>query len=532
MKVDDIHAEKIVNAIVEIDYDYICLINVADSTYIMFNGKRSSDIPDYENHDYDGERIKNTYIYVAEKDRERLLREMSLDYLKCRLEENVKFCTEFDQISAAGIRHKQDVFFYLDDSHKYMILMRKDITDLIDREKESMEKLKKALLEAERAVEAKTSFLANVSHDLRTPLNGVMGFAYAAKEAESIQEKDACLDRIISSGEFLKQIINDTLDLSRNELGVILHPSECTLEEIVNCVENSVSVSAAQKKIVLEFRLPKVSTGSIYADRTRLQQIIMNLVSNAIKFTPEGGSIFVAVKRLKKCRGNANFLISVTDNGIGISEAFLPHVFEPFSQQEGVQMERNMGTGLGLAIVKQDTEAMGGFVEVRSEAGKGTKFEVYLPLNRASHTEEVADNEPDIAFLAGKRALVVEDNEINRLVAAMLLEKRKMSVEYAVNGYEGVKKYRENSEGYFDIIIMDIRMPVMDGLEASRAIRASGKKDASDIPIVAMTANVYDRDVSEIIGAGINAYISKPLVPADMFRIMIELMQNRSQTYV
>ena len=526
MKIDDVQFQKIVNAIVDVDYDYICLIDVSDKTYIMFNGDRSRRIPDFENHDYDGERLKNTYIYVAEKDRERLIHDMDIDHLQEQLRTSVKFCTEYEQISGDEISHKQDVFFYLDDSNRYIVLVRKDITELINKEQRSMEKLKNALLDSERAVEAKSSFLSSVSHDLRTPLNGVLGFAYAGMDASSVIEKDLCLKKIISSGEFLKQLINDTLDLSRNELGIVLRPSVCSLAEIADTVRNSISISAGQKGIRLCTDICTSGMPDVCVDKVRLQQIMVNLLSNAVKFTPENGEVRLTVKYKEDPVRHTNTVISVCDNGVGMDPEFIPHAFEPFSQQEDIQSERNMGTGLGLAIVKQNVEAMNGFIELNSESGRGTQFDVYLPLEAAAGSIPGAFPAEDFSVLSGKHVLVIEDNEINREVAGMILEKKDMIIKYAVNGADGVRQFSESPDGFFDAVIMDIRMPVMDGLEASRTIRALKRDDALKVPIIAMTANIYGPDTSEITDSGMNAYLSKPVVPSDLYHELIRLMPS------
>ena len=520
MTINEVQAQRIVNAIVNIDYDYICVINVAEKSYIMFNGNQTNRIPDFENHDYDGERIKNTYIYVAEKDREHLLHDMNLDFLQEQLKTAGKFCTEYDQISGNQISHKQDVFFYLDDTHRYMILARKDITDLVNRQQKDMDQLKKALMDAEHAVEAKTTFLSSVSHDLRTPLNGVMGFAYAGKDSESLQEKDHCFRQIIASGELLKQLISDTLDLSRNELGIVLHPVFCNLCQLAGEVMDTISATAAGKKLELKTTLTDAEPSDVCADRTRLQQIMLNLLSNAVKFTSEGGTVELVISHLHTRIHDADYRISVIDNGIGMSREFLPHAFEPFYQQEDIQSDNVKGSRLGLAIVSQDVKAMGGTIDLTSEQGFGTRFDVYLPLSAEEPCTGYVVEAENTPSLAGKRVLVIEDNEINRAVAVMLLEKQHVEVTCTANGADGLRKFRDSSEGFFDTIIMDIRMPVMDGFEASRSLRSLKRADAQTVPIIAMTANIYNSDISEITNAGMDAYIAKPFVPSELYRVI------------
>ena len=528
MTINEVQAQRIVNAIVNIDYDYICVINVAEKSYIMFNGNQTNRIPDFENHDYDGERIKNTYIYVAEKDREHLLHDMNLDFLQEQLKTAGKFCTEYDQISGNQISHKQDVFFYLDDTHRYMILARKDITDLVNRQQKDMDQLKKALMDAEHAVEAKTTFLSSVSHDLRTPLNGVMGFAYAGKDSESLQEKDHCFRQIIASGELLKQLISDTLDLSRNELGIVLHPVFCNLCQLAGEVMDTISATAAGKKLELKTTLTDAEPSDVCADRTRLQQIMLNLLSNAVKFTSEGGTVELVISHLHTRIHDADYRISVIDNGIGMSREFQQHMFEPFSQEDSRHVTESAGTGLGLSIVRSLVELMHGTIAVQSEPGYGSMFAVQLKLRTctASQTVTAGQNKGSEGRLIGYRVLLCEDNALNTEVADWILQQAGIEVENAADGQEAIQVFARSKPYHYDAVLMDIRMPHMDGLEAARRIRSMSRPDAGKVPIIAMTADAFEEDRQRSLQAGMNAHITKPLSPEILYRTLLRFMDS------
>jgi len=519
--------EKIVNAIVGVDYDYICLIDIAGRTYEIFTGEADEWIPSKQNHDYDAERMHNTAVYVAPEDRERLQREMDLSHVIAQLENADKFSTVYSMVSSTGSQVKQDTFFYLDSTRRDIVLTRKDVTQLIRREQEDMTRLRQALLERERATEAKTFFLSNVSHDLRTPLNGVLGFAYMGRDAAGTAEKDKCFDKIITAGEFLKELVNDTLDISRNEFGMKLRPAFCKPPEIMNAALDAVRKSAADKGVILQADTSRTVMKDVYADKQRLEQLLINLLSNAIKFTPKGGTVELRGWHLEPPEHGCTCRMMVRDTGIGIQPDFMPHLYEPFSQQEGIAPDQAIGTGLGLTIVKQIVDAMNGEITVESRPGEGSAFTVSLPLEAAE--DRTAAAVPDLPpVLQGRHVLLAEDNEISRDLARMMVEKPGMIPDDAVNGQEAVKRFAASAPGYYDLILMDIRMPKMDGMEAARAIRMLPRADAAGIPIIAMTANAADADRQEALAAGMNGFVAKPVSPVDLYRVMAEQIQKRA----
>ena len=380
---------------------------------------------------------------------------------------------------------------------------------------------------ADRANEAKSVFLSNMSHDLRTPLNGILGFADIGLRKETAQEKQQCLEKIKLSGNLLLDLVNDTLELSRIESGkMTLEPEVFDSRGVARSIIASAKELADEKGVHFIADTKSFPRGTIRADRLKLQKIILNLLSNAVKFTPPGGTVRYAVEAINPPVNGRNRRIIVEDTGIGMSPEFLQHLYEPFSQENRPEAAGTQGTGLGLSIVRRIVDLMGGTIAVESEPGKGTRFTVDLPLTCEENAEVVPEPEREYTgtTLAGKRILLCEDNQMNMEIALVLLRDRGILPDTSVNGQEGVRRFEESPVGYYDAILMDIRMPVMDGYEATRAIRALPRTDAKTIPILAMTADAFEKNVQEAKEAGLNGYVTKPVEPAKLYQALAALL--------
>jgi signal transduction histidine kinase/ActR/RegA family two-component response regulator len=383
------------------------------------------------------------------------------------------------------------------------------------RAQESMLKMKEALLAADRANEAKSVFLSTMSHDLRTPLNGVIGYTRLALGELEPDRMRAYLEKIRMSGELLLDLINDTLELSRIESGkMTLEPVPVSISEIASAVCAALAPDAEQRHIRLTADDGAMRGVTVLADRFKLQKIILNLISNAVKYTPEGGSVsFSAEWAETPERGRCCRLI-VEDTGIGMSEEFMQTMFAPFSQEMRPEAAGVQGTGLGLSIVKRYVDLMGGTISADSKVGKGTRFVVELPLPSATEQAAVAaDEKSDDRGLRGKRVLLCEDNGINVEIASLLLKEAGMEADCAENGKIGVEKFGASAPRHYDAILMDIRMPVMDGCEAAKNIRSLDRPDAKTIPIIAMTGDAFEESIRAAAEAGMNDYLTKPISP-------------------
>jgi len=395
-----------------------------------------------------------------------------------------------------------------------MILLRR-------RQKERALVLK-AQSEAEQQrliAEEKNTFFSNISHDMRTPLNAVIGFAELGGNEKDDSKKNVYFDKIKSSGKLLNSLIDDTLTISKINSGKLkLNPEPTRPSELFETILDSIGEAAAKKNITFSVDDSGKKDRVVLADRLNLQKICLNLLSNAVKYTPEGGCVSVRIFNDPKDGENPDSVFEVSDNGIGISKDFQPHIFEPFSQERRSGYE-SVGTGLGLSIVKQLVDLMGGTIEVKSEKDKGSTFTVRLHLKEADsrNAEENKMIPVKTYHLKGKKVLLCEDNLLNSEIAAALLKSEGMETVRAENGSEGVKKYRDSAEREYDAVLMDIRMPVMDGYEAARLIRSSERDDAAAIPILAMTADAFPEDIQKCLDAGMNGHIAKPIDPQALF---------------
>lgn len=384
--------------------------------------------------------------------------------------------------------------------------------------------LREAAREAEEASRAKTVFLSHMSHDIRTPINGIMGMADIATSNMNDSKRVAdCLGKITSASRHLLSLINDVLDMSRIESGKVqLEEKPFYLDTLLDGCHSVVAGQALEKKLDLRTDFTGVTKLGVQGDELHLRQILINILGNAVKFTPERGKVeFIARGKITD-DGQADITILIRDNGIGMTKEFQQKIFDPFVQEEGIARSNYQGTGLGMSIVKQLLDLMGGTVKVESRPGEGSAFTVRLRLPVVEMQKRAESSGDYTADLTGMRLLLVEDNELNMEIAQFMLEDCGIEVTSAWNGQEAVDTFVRQPEGSFDVILMDVMMPVMDGLSAARAIRASQKGDAKTIPIVAMTANAFAEDREAVMEAGMNKHLAKPIERKDLIQTVGE----------
>ena len=375
---------------------------------------------------------------------------------------------------------------------------------------------------------AKREFLFNMSHDIRTPMNAIIGFtALAQTHIDDRGQVEDYLKKISVSSQHLLSLINDVLDMSRIESGkVTLEAKPVHLPELVHELRDIIQAVVSKKDLSLTLDTVGVENEDVIADPLRLEQILINVLANAVKFTPDGGQIGLwIVQKDTAPAGYADFEFHIKDNGIGMSEEFQKHIFEQFARERTSTVSKIQGTGLGLAITKSLVDMMGGRITVKSEQGKGSEFTISLrfPIGEAK-TGQTPPAAKASAF-TGKKLLVVEDNELNLEIASTLLKEAGFAVDTAENGKIAVEKVEAASADRYDLILMDIQMPEMDGYEATRRIRALPDAKKAALPIVAMTANAFEDDRKNALHAGMNGHIAKPLDIQKLFQVLSELLK-------
>ena len=396
----------------------------------------------------------------------------------------------------------------------------------MQRYKEALyaEKIERAAKRAEEASEAKTRFLFNMSHDIRTSMNAIIGFSdLLEKHLDDKEKVHDYIKKIQLSGSFLLSLINYVLEMARIESGkATLRTEVGDAQELLGAL-NAVFEPAVEKKRLKYNCTLDVEHRFIICDVTKVREIVLNIISNSVKYTPEGGSVTVQIKEIPwEKEGWTAYRILVEDTGIGMGAEYLPHIFEEFTRERTSTESKVVGAGLGLPIVKALIDLMGGTIQVESERGKGSKFEVILPFEIASE-EEVKDSyvkkeEKLYNRSKEKRILLAEDNELNAEIAITILEENGFKVERAEEGCKCVELFSEKPAGYYSTILMDIQMPNMDGYTASRKIRGMEREDAKAIPIIALTANAFDEDRNKAFAAGMNGHIAKPIDVGRMVR--------------
>ena len=404
------------------------------------------------------------------------------------------------------------------------------LESMLGQERRYASQLEEAVRAAESANAAKTEFLQRMSHDLRTPLNGIRGMVEVGNaHADDVQKQTECREKVWTASSVLLDLVNEALDMTKLESGKItLEAEPVDLDEIIDDVCGMVERQAAERKVSISRERVGVEHPHVKSSALYLRRLLMNIASNAVKYNKLGGSVTITHRELSFEGGVATHEVVVSDTGIGMAPEFLEHLFEPFAREEQDLDYKPSGTGLGLAITKQLVDLMGGTIACESELGSGTTCTIVIPF-------EVAD-EGDVgaaaavgdapATLEGLHILLAEDNELNREIAEFVIGNAGATLSVAENGKEAVETFAANPPGTFDVVLMDIMMPVMDGYEAARAIRALAREDARRIPIVAVSANAFADDRQQSFEAGMNAHVAKPLDADELIRVVSTLVRK------
>ncbi len=464
--------------------------------------------------------------YVLSEDREEGFVSRGLEELKASLDKGVPFLQYRYRIRWDEERWENASVLTLEQKDGVpvsVIFAVQDVTALQRQEEAIQQTLRDAFHTAEDLSRAKSDFLTRMSHDMRTPMNAVLGMTSIARS--HLDDRDRlqnCLEKIDASGRQLLRLINEVLDMSKVESGgLVLNEARFDLADELGAVLNEARGAAAKKDLRLRVDMAPFDHKDVLGDPERLGQVLRNLLDNAVKYTPSGGAVTFRARELPSCAARSGYYeFVVEDTGTGIDPVFQPKIFEPFVRGESDRGD--MGTGLGLSIAQAIVKLMNGDIKVDSEPGRGSKFTVHVFLKleggpspqKEAGTADPAGAESEAKSItrhAGLRVLLVEDNELNMEIALELLKTAGLTVETAQNGAEAVSLVTNSPPGYYDMIYMDLQMPVMDGYEASRAIRSSGREDLVDIPIVAVSANAFQEDVSRAKDVGMNDLVMKPV---------------------
>lgn len=495
---------------------------------------------------YSKEVARYCETYVCEEERESFMRAMNREHIQEELLRTDKYTFRYkSDPNAAGQRYfEAQVVRIADEAYDgTAILAFKHIDDVVATEKKRQKELKMALenkertkrleIEKENAIQAnemKSRFLSSLSHDIRTPINGILGMLRIADTyPNDMKKQKECREKMWIASNYLVSLVNNVLNMNRLESKSIdLSEQPFNLIDLLMDITamTDIQINAQGLHSIVDWKPGYIEHRYLIGSSEGLTRILMNLNSNAIKYNKKGGTVYCRCIE-KECDGETGWFEFISsDTGIGMDEEFLKHAFEPYSQKNNTSLNSINGVGLGLSIVKQTVDIMGGTIHVESKVGEGTKYTIMLPF-KIDKNPHVKKKEVEYVSLKGVKALLVEDNDLNMEIAKFHLEQEDVQVFAAVNGQEAVDMFRESEIGYYDIILMDIMMPIMDGLEATRCIRSMDRADALAVPIIAMSANAFEQDIEKSLEAGLNAHLVKPLDGKKVTETMKKFLSNK-----
>ena len=534
---DSVREQQSMLNLIAYTFELLGLIDV-DSRKLTMHTRQTvqENLSPYVMDDYESAMEKMVSSHFAPDESADTRGQFRLETILGRLKENpTGYDFVFRYVGEDGLRYKQVNVLWGDENHKIICMVRADVTDMLTKEYKSREALQKALAMAREASRAKSDFLSSMSHDIRTPMNAIMGMTALA--AAHLDEKERVADylkKISVSSSHLLSLINDVLDMSKLERSQIrLNRMRISLRKLMEQLAAIVKPQTETAGLDFVMEISHLEHDSFYGDLQRIQQILLNILSNAVKFTPKGGRVEFLAEELAPQNGarGVRYRFTVRDDGMGMPEQFLEHIFDPFTRSPGAQYFE--GTGLGLSIARGLVELMGGCIRVESREQHGTIFYVELELERdqqpADGTEARAACTHGSCPLSGRHFLVAEDNAINAEILCELLAMEGAATVVKTDGRQAVRAFTDAPAGTFDAILMDIQMPEMNGYEATRAIRQSDCPDAADIPIVAMTANAFAEDIQACMDAGMNAHVAKPVdihILRDTLRTVLRFKQT------
>lgn len=518
-------------------FDLASFLNLGTGKLILYTRQTVlENLPPYLIEDYAAAVDNFMEQYGVKAENEEARRQFQIETILHKLEEKpggYDFIISY--VEDGAIRYKQINVLWGDENHRIVCLVRADVTDMLMEERRNKKELEEALVLAREASQAKSNFLSSMSHDIRTPMNAIMGMTTLAKVSLGDRSRmEDCLNKIMVSSRHLLSLINDVLDMSKIEHSKItLNRARISISQVTDGITAILEPQAEMEGIHFCCQTGDIKHRWFYGDELRINQILINIIGNAIKFTPKGGEVCLRGEEMKPLNGSSwvRYRFTVRDTGIGMSEEFMAHIFEPFIRSQDSIADRIEGTGLGLSITKGLVELMNGAIAVKSREGEGTTFTVELELELAKDgeehegaqrlqraqepkEEEAAGNGNDDwgrSIFEGRRFLLAEDNQINAEIVVQLLSLRGAEVVVRPDGIQAVEAFETSEPGTYDAVLMDIQMPGMNGYEAAAAIRRLARPDAGTIPVIAMTANAFSEDVQAALTAGMNAHVAKPI---------------------
>lgn len=541
----EILKDQVLKRLTDWDFECIAVIDLLNNDEYIFLSRNEEALKVLPNRNigYESEiKYMADHVVVPEQ-REDYLNAVLLPGLLKHLEKEDKFSYSVSLRDEKGNFYNKLLHFnYMDEDRQIILFTAMDMTESYLQHQEELKTVKAAVEHEEEAWKYRNLFFSNISHDMRTPLNGILGFTDLALQETDAEKMRQYLSKIKLSGGLLLDLINDTLMLSKLESGKLQPNYEIIDNRLISGrILVPIKAMADAKNITLVQDRSRSPHVMMKADRVNTQKIFLNLIGNAVKFTPKGGTVTIVMEQLSEPLYNCNYRFIVKDTGVGISPNFLPHIYEPFVQdstRNALTQPQLQGTGLGLAIVKQLVDLLHGHIDVESTLGKGTTFTVYLPMPVVGPVQGEPEWVPGAApitapapitkakDLQNYKILLCEDNSLNMEIATILLKKKNYEVIQAVNGQEGVKKFQASGQGEISAILMDLRMPILDGFDAARTIRELKRPDAQSVPIIALSADAYEEDVQKVLQVGMNAHLAKPFKPQEIYSLLQKLITH------